>query len=189
MMPRRIPTRSRRGVRGSQMIEFALMGIPFVFLIIAIVQMSIGMFTYNTLASAVDLGTRYASAHPTGTVDAVAQQIINNSPGLLSNKLNLVMKGTTGGAAGNPGALATVASGFASTLCPTPNNTGGPLCGGAGADGTAYPAATAVAFSDTVTITATYKFLTPLALFWPGQRTMLATGTVTLGATTTQLIE
>ena len=167
MMPRRVSARRRRGVRGSQMLEFALIGIPFIFLILAIVQMSIGMFTYNTLASAVDLGARYASVRPKGSVGSVAKQIVGNSPGLLPGNLSLVMSGTVNGVSANVATC--LASSCVSQM------------------GTVFPTGTALA--DTVTISGTYPFATPLAVFWPAEGVLHLAGTVTLGATTTQLIQ
>ena len=45
------------------------------------------------------------------------------------------------------------------------------------------------ALADTVTIAGTYPFATPLAVFWPAEGVLHLAGTVTLGATTTQLIQ
>jgi Flp pilus assembly protein TadG len=153
------------------MIEFLLVGIPVLFAILAIVQVSLGMFTYNTLASAVDVGTRYASIH-TGTVGTVAQQIVNNSPGLVPTKLTLTFSGTTGGTSTTAGTLTTVATCTASACL---------------ANAAAFPPGSA--FYDTLTVSGTYPFATPFAMFWPTVGPMKLAGTVNLGAATTQLVQ
>jgi Flp pilus assembly protein TadG len=153
------------------MIEFLLVGIPVLFALLAIAQVSIGMFTYNTLASGVDVGTRYASIH-SSTVGTVAQQIVNNSPGLNPAKLALTFSGTTGGTSTTAGTLSTVATCTASACL---------------ASATAFPAGNA--FYDTLTVSGIYPFATPFAMFWPTVGPMKLAGTVNLGATTTQLVQ
>jgi hypothetical protein len=153
------------------MLEFLLVGIPVIFMILAIVQVSLGMFTYHTLQSAIDVGTRYASIH-TGTVETITQQIVTNAPGLVPSKMTLTFSGTTGGTSTTAGTLSTVATCAAST-CLTNN--------------TAFPAGNA--FYDTLTVSGTYPFATPFAMFWPTVGPMKLAGTVNLGATTTQLVE
>ena len=47
--------------RGNSMIEFTLVGIPLMFVLISIVELSRGMWIYHTLAHAVKEGTRYTA--------------------------------------------------------------------------------------------------------------------------------
>ena len=162
MIPRRDPTGSPRRRRGANLIEFTLVGIPLVFLILAIVQMSLGMWTYNTLASAVDRAARYATVRG-GTVGAVAQQIVNAGPGLLPGKLNV-----------------TLASSNAASVPCVPVT----ACLGSG---TLWP--TGAAFTDTITISGTYPFVTPFAIFWPSVGPMKLAGNIVLGASSTQLVQ
>ena len=49
----------RRGVRGSTMVEFTLVGFPIIFILISIFEMARGMWNYHTLEEAVEEGTRY----------------------------------------------------------------------------------------------------------------------------------
>jgi Flp pilus assembly protein TadG len=49
--------------RGSTMVEFVLTGIPLMFAVISIVQMSIGMWHYHTLQYAVKEAGAYLSIH------------------------------------------------------------------------------------------------------------------------------
>ena len=79
--------------RGSAMIEFTLVGIPMIFLLISIFEMSRAMWNYHTLAFAIREGTRYAVVHGSGcstdprnscqaTVAQVAQRIQDAGIGL-----------------------------------------------------------------------------------------------------------
>ena len=75
------------------MLEFTLVGIPSLFLLISIFEISRGMWTYHTLTRAVNVGVRYASLHGQGcssngyscgiTVRDVAGKIAAAAPGLL----------------------------------------------------------------------------------------------------------
>jgi Flp pilus assembly protein TadG len=144
------------------MIEFMLVGIPLLFTILAIVQMSIGMWTYNLLASTVDQAARYATVKG-GTVGSVAQQIVTDGPGLLPGKLNVTL----------------ASSNAASVSC-------NPLTACIGS-ATAWP--TGTAFVDTVTISGTYPFATPFAIFWPSAGPMKLAGNIVLGTSSTQLVQ
>ena len=163
MIPRRHRTGSPRGVRGSNMIEFLLVGIPLIFIILAIVQMSLGMWTYNVLANTVDQVARYATVRGGGTVGSVAQQLVADGPGLSPAKLNV-----------------TLASSNAAAIACNPVT----ACIGSG---TLWP--TGAAFADTVTISGTYPFATPFAMFWPSVGPMKLAGNIVLGASSTQLVQ
>ena len=65
------------GLRGSSTIEMALVGIPIVFTLISIFEMSRGMWMYHTLAYSVKVGVRLASVH--------GENCINNPPGVTNN--------------------------------------------------------------------------------------------------------
>ncbi len=49
--------------RGNTVLEFTLVGIPVIFLLISIFEISRGMWTYHTLAAAVRDGVRFAAVH------------------------------------------------------------------------------------------------------------------------------
>jgi hypothetical protein len=55
----------------------ALVGIPIIFTLISIFEMSRGMWIYNTLAYSVKVGVRLASVH--------GENCINNPPGITNN--------------------------------------------------------------------------------------------------------
>jgi len=49
--------------RGQSLVEFTLVGIPLIFVLISIFEISRGMWIYQTLAYSVKAGVRYASVH------------------------------------------------------------------------------------------------------------------------------
>jgi len=60
MNPKRL-LRSRCG--GQSLVEFTLVGIPLIFVLVSVFEVSRGMWIYHTLAHAVRDGVRYASVH------------------------------------------------------------------------------------------------------------------------------
>ena len=97
--------RSKR--RGSTMLEFTLVGIPAVFLLISIFEISRGMWAYHTMTRAVNVGARYASLHGQGcsstgyncgiTVGDVANKIITAAPGISPDALTLTLASAVSG--------------------------------------------------------------------------------------------
>ena len=57
----------RKRERGGAMVEFTLTGIPLLFMIISIIQMSIGMWHYHTLQYAVKEAGAYLAIHGSST--------------------------------------------------------------------------------------------------------------------------
>src|SRR5882762_5274489 len=55
--------------RGSNILEFTLVGIPLVFILISTFEMARGMWNYHVMAYAVKEGTRYASVHGNNCTD------------------------------------------------------------------------------------------------------------------------
>src|SRR5690348_5890025 len=53
----------RNRERGNAMIEMTLVGIPIIFILISVFEMSRGMWIYSTLSYAAREGTRYVSVH------------------------------------------------------------------------------------------------------------------------------
>ena len=58
--------RARKKETGSTTIEFALGGVSLLILVVSLVQMSLAMWSYHTLAYAVREGARYASTKGIG---------------------------------------------------------------------------------------------------------------------------
>ena len=139
--------------RGSAMLEFTLVGIPMIFVLISIFEISRGMWNYHTLAFAVREGTRYATVHGFdcssdplntcgATVGQVAQRIQNAGIGLDPNELNLTF----------------TSSGHSITCA----------LSACLADTTAWPEAPKNTPGNTVSINASLPFQSALAMFWPG---------------------
>jgi len=155
---------SRR--RGNTMVEFTLVGIPLLFVLISIFEISRGMWIYSTLAHAVREGVRYAMVNgptcasglnacvrPNGstgiaTVGDVANRIRAQGTGLDQNLLRVEMKLGSG----------------ATVNVIAPENTLASLA----VDGTLFPPPTSVPSQDDVWVTAKYPFRSALAMFWPG---------------------
>ena len=55
--------RSSWARRGQSLIEFTFVGIPLIFVLVSIFEISRGMWIYHTLAYSVKVGVRYASVH------------------------------------------------------------------------------------------------------------------------------
>ena len=53
----------KRKTRGNALLEFTLMGIPLIFVLISIVQLSIGLWRYYSLQYAVKAAGSYISMH------------------------------------------------------------------------------------------------------------------------------
>jgi Flp pilus assembly protein TadG len=56
--------RDRR--RGDTLIEFTLVGLPILFVGIAIVECALGMYEYQSMANAATIAARYAASHGAG---------------------------------------------------------------------------------------------------------------------------
>jgi TadE-like protein len=135
------------------MIEFTLVGIPMMFMLISIFEISRGMWNYHTLAFAVREGTRYATVHGSGcssdplnscqvTIGQVAQRIQDAGIGLDPSQLTLTFTSS-----GNPVTCTLNACLGNSTTWPeAPKNTPG----------------------NVIAISGALPFQSALAMFWPG---------------------
>jgi Flp pilus assembly protein TadG len=165
----------RNGTRGSTLVEFVLVGLPSIFMIISVVEMGRGMWSYHTLARAVNVGARLAAVHGQGcttgvntctvSVGTITTAIQSAGGGLLTNNFNVQL---------------TTNSGAVTTCNPISNCT---------SSATTWPPATNSdnVAGNGVTISAQYTFNSALAMFWPGT-SAVRYGTFNLPASTTQLI-
>jgi Flp pilus assembly protein TadG len=104
-MPKRNQVSRRSSCRGSTVVEFALAGIPLLFILISIFELSRGLWIYHSLGYAVREGVRYASFHGKGcafpktcsvTVGQIAAVI--QSAGLLDqDAVTMTLTTATGG--------------------------------------------------------------------------------------------
>jgi len=164
-----------RRKRGSVTVEFTLVGIPLIFALISVVEISRGMWIYDTEAFAISQGARYAVVHGadctqngntcTATVGIIATVIANNGVGLVPSNWNVTLVS----ASGNNNIPCNPLSSCLSNVAiwpPSPDN----------AQGTS------------VAITATYPFASALAMIFPGAKPVTF-GTVSLPAYSKQVIQ
>ena len=63
---------SRRKRLGQTLVEFTFVGIPIIFVLISVFEMSRGMWMYHTLAYSVKQGVRFAIVHGASTSDPMS---------------------------------------------------------------------------------------------------------------------
>ncbi len=168
--------------RGSNLIEFTLVGVPLIFILISIFEMARGMWMYETLAHAVREGTRFAVVHGQGcatdpndcrrTVGQIAERIRDAGVGLDANLLNVTIASNTRTIACNP--LSTC---LAQAVCfPTAAACDASVDWGAS---TGMP----------ITVEASFPFSSGIAMFWPGGGSGRAFGTKLLRASSRETIQ
>ena len=170
--------------RGNAIIEFTLVGIPVIFAIISIFEMSRGMWLYHTLAASVREGTRFAIVHGNNCnippsncavrVRDIAERIRLYAVGLPPGEIRNVRFSTSSRT------LATYAS-LQECL----------------ADDTYFPSAAPGGAEDPggarqmsyVEISAVYPFQSAIAMFWPGAGRGQNSGTFLLPASSKEYIQ
>jgi Flp pilus assembly protein TadG len=168
-------TRTRR--RGHATLEFTLVGIPLIFVLVSVFEMSRGMWTYHTLAYALKEGTRFAIVHGSDcstngntcstTLADVANRIRSAGIGLDPSLLNVTLR-VNGATAGCGKPLTTCLSGPAS--------------------GTVWPGDNGQPGTDVV-ITGTYPFRSAIAMFWPGAGRPMGFGVFNLPAQSREMMQ
>jgi Flp pilus assembly protein TadG len=165
----------RRRQRGVAMVEFALAGVAAIFLLISTFHLSMGMWNYHTIANAVHETTRYIAVHGvnctkpgyscTINIGNISTRFKYHAIGIPSTQVNLTLTTHSG----------------ASTPC-TPLSS-------CLANTTVWPPSTNSdnALTKRVTVSAIYRFRSPLLFFWPG-RTAVQFGEVWLPASSTSTI-
>jgi Flp pilus assembly protein TadG len=149
--------------RGQAMLEFTFVGIPIMFILISVFEISRGMWIYHTLANSVKAGVRYAIVHgrdcdendnfcPT-TVAQVAQVIQDAGVGLDVSTTSVTFS---------------LGSGTTKTVVATCNlGVGG--VGGCVGNNTRFPTA---ARREPITIDIVTPFRSAIGMFWPGAQTV-----------------
>lgn len=175
---------TRRAQRGATTIEMTLVGIPLIFLLISVFEMSRGMWMYNTAATAVREGLRFASVHGVNCVylapgipnscevtandivkvirDGVGNAIVNSQGA--SNNYGPTGAGGAGLVAGTT--IVTFASASGSFDC---NLQGTTVTGGCASR---WPPDNDNGVGKTITISIKTPFRSALSMFWPGSRPM-----------------
>ena len=165
--------RRPKGRRGSSMLEFLLAGLPSLFILISTIQMSLGMWQYHTLDSALQQAGRYVVVRGRGcvqngntcsvTVGTIAQQIASYAVGMPPQQLSVTLT--------PPGGAATTCNPLSS-------------CYG---NATVWPADPYNGPGMIFTITGTFTWNPAIGMVWPGTQTTIFPSFV-LGASTAQEI-
>jgi len=165
--------KSRRKRRGSAMVEFVLAGIPVIFILISIFELSRGMWTYHTMAYAVREGVRYAAVHGKGCASPNTCQVT-------IGQITTVIKAAGAGLPPSTTVVTfTPASGSASSATMTSQLT----------STTVWPPSAANAPGQNIKIKVTYPFRTFLAVFWTGAGGVNDSGVFNLGASSSAPIQ
>jgi Flp pilus assembly protein TadG len=170
-----------KSCRGSALFEFAVAGIPIMLLIVSVVEISRGMYTYTTLSYAVTEASRLASVHGhdcgvnrnscAKTVSDIAYLISDSGSVLSADQMNVTMSSALSG---------TTVSGTTIQCAPLSScfdqNVIFPIQPG---DTTLYD----------VLVTATYPFQSPLTMFFPGLTSPTAPITTIFSVTSQEPIQ
>jgi Flp pilus assembly protein TadG len=157
---------------GFALIEFTLIAFPIIFLTISIIECSIAMWQFHSMAFAVETTTRYVVTHGRGctkngnscaiTLGNVTTVMSRQAPGLDPSKLNLKLTANTDVTTCNP-----INTCFSSTA--------------------QFPNSTDNGLNSDITLVASYPFSNPMPLLWPGSGAT-SIGSFTLAATSMQRI-
>lgn len=154
----------RKCRRGTTLLEFTLTGIPVVLLSISIVECSLAMYEYESMANTVTIAARYAASHGascsqngnscTITIANVANLIAGQAPILDATRVNVTLTDNSG-----------------STTC---------VLNSCETNSNQFPSSTsnANAVGNPVTINITYKIRNPMPMFWPPANSDLSGYTV-----------
>ncbi len=162
--------RNRR--RGSTLLEFTLTGIPLMFLSLSVVECSLAMLEYDSMANAATVAARYAASHGatcslggnacTVRIEDVANLIANNAWIINTGNMTVTFTDNSG-----------------STSCTLST------CQSNAAQ---FPASTANAVGNPITINLVHKITNPLPMFWPPKVDVDDTG-YNLSANSVQVIQ
>lgn len=148
--------------RGATTVEMTLVGIPLIFVLISIFEMSRGMWVYHTLAYAVKEGVRYSTVH--GENCGVIGPINNSCLKTANQIIQTVIQPAGVGLETAVTNVTFIASG-ASFTCPLDGT-------GTGSCAQTWPPDTGPGGANSITRTIQIDIKTPfrsaLAMFWPG---------------------
>ena len=167
---------------GSSLLEFTFVGIPLLFALVSVFEISRGMWIYNTLAHGVKQATRYAINHGNNcasppnncviTAGAICTRMKDMGTGLEGSKVvNIQLT-----SASRTLSFTTLTACMASTVV-FPSRTIGPTTDVGGHQG------------NPVEIVARYQFDSSLSMFWPGAGPGKTFGRVYLGASAKEYIQ
>ncbi len=174
-------TLGNRRNRGNTLLEFTLVGIPMIFVLISVFEISRGMWIYHTLAHTVKEGARFTIVHgrdcelaPNScviTVGDIAQRIRRDGVGLLPGELNVTLTSQSNS--------------------PLPVVTCHPLtnCLSGSTAAQQWPQYPSNQPGMDITITGTYPFRSAISMFWPGAGRGMNFGVFTFPAQSTQTMQ
>jgi Flp pilus assembly protein TadG len=167
--------RANRTRKGSALLEFTLVGIPLIFTLISIFEISRAMWNYHTLAFAMKEGTRYVVVHGFDctdngntcaiTVGQVAQKIRDSGIGLDPALLRVTLTSQA-----NPPVNCNPLSSCLNS-------------------GTTWPVDPDNRQGQVITITGNLPFQSALAMFWPGANNGVTFPTYNFSASSTEFIQ
>ena len=186
-----------RSQRGATTIEMTLVGIPLIFILISVFEISRGMWMYETASTAVREGVRFASVHGVNCVNKPPG--IPNQCDVTANDIVRVIRlgagagsthgldyGPTGaGGAGLDPTTTTVFFTSASTVTPLACS----LDGTTGACDVQWPPDLDNAVKNVIKISVTTPFKSALAMFWPGAGRGMQFATTNLSASSSDTIQ
>ena len=150
--------RRNRSQRGNAMIEMTLVGIPLMFMLVCIFEISRAMWTYNTMAHAVKEGVRFAVVHGETCVSN-PPSITNSCSKTVADVANRIKY--TG--IGIDGTITTVlfTSDAGTITC---------LLNTCVSNATVWPPTGGNGVGHKIEIKISAPFRTAMAMFWPGSR-------------------
>ena len=167
----------RRNRKGATLVEMTLVGIPIIFILISIFEISRGMWIYDTAAHAVREGVRFATVHGVTCV---------NNPPTITNNCGATVAGVAqvirDAGVGMDPSTTTV-----TFTAPSPGGT--PItCALDSCPSTTWPPASSNDVGTIIQIDISTPFTSALAMFWPGAAYVNFT-TANLGATSLDAIQ
>ena len=186
----------RRGQRGATTIEMTFVGIPLIFLLISTFEISRGMWIYNTAATAVREGVRFASVHG---VNCVLVGGIPNQCDVLANDIVRVIRAGDGNGSNhslNYGPTGAGAAGLseANTIVTLTSASGSITCTLDGQQATGgcnsqWPPTNDNGVKQIITITIRTPFTSAISMFWPGSTPVRNFATVNLWASSSDTVQ
>jgi hypothetical protein len=165
--------RFRSNRRGASLLEFTLVGLPAMFTIISVFEMSRGVWMYQTLAHAVREGTRYTAVHSENCANW--PNTCGATVGSIAAKIQ-----QSGGALMGPELTLTFSAGGNSVSCAMNDCL---------QDVTQWPPVGANTRGMDVDIRGEYVFRSTLAMFWPGAGRGMNGGVFRLPASSREKIQ
>jgi TadE-like protein len=173
--------------RGATLIEFTFVGIPLIFILVSVFEVSRGMWIYETLAYSVREGVRFAEVHGVDCVLNTSIGVNNNCQVAPSDIATVIQYYGVG--------LSPTATQVTFSVCTTSNCSGttnvvGPCALNAcpSGSGNYWPNTSHNQIGTTIRIGITTPFQSAIALFWPGAKPVSFTE-VTLYANSTDNIK